>query len=124
MENTVFNTAVPVVLMFILAIALPYFFVPRQTRSHKTVSLCIFGAALCLVIFGAILTNLFDSRSVGELRGIQSLYAVWLYLRESLTFAILWAPILGLVWFTFAQRVERLRGEDIMRNGDTAEVRR
>ena len=116
-ETMIVKTALPVACMAVLSVILPYVFVPRNTRSHKTVTVCIMGTALCLVVFGAILTNLFDARNLDALSGMQSLYAVWLYLRESLYFMIVWVPLLGLVWFNFAQRVERLRGEDIMREG-------
>ena len=112
-----FSTTLPVVLMGLLAFGLPFLIVPRQTRSHLTVTLCILGTAALLIVVGAIVTNLFDARDTGDLKGGASLYVAWLYLRESLYFALLWVPILALVWLNRAQRVERLRGEDMAREG-------
>ena len=36
-------------------------------------------------------------------------------LRRSLMLAIIWVPVLALVWLSLAQRVEKRKGEDLMR---------
>lgn len=116
-DFTFVKTTAPVLIMGGLAFVLPFVFVPRRTRSHLTVGLCVLATAVLLVILGAIITNLFDARGMEGLRGGASLYVVWLYLRESLYFGLLWVPVLGYVWLNLAQRVERLRGEDMAREG-------
>lgn len=109
--------ALPLFIVVVLAFVVPFVFVPRSTRSHITVTFCILGSALCMIIFGAIITNLFDTRDTSSLSAQESRVVAWLYLRESLYLGLIWVPILGYVWLNRAQRVERLRGEDIMREG-------
>jgi len=111
------QTGLPLALVAIGAMVLPFLFIRRDTRSHMHVTLGVFGTALCLVILGALVSVWASDRSTGELSGLQSAYATWLYLRESLYLGLIWLPILGMIWLTKAQRVEKLRGEDMAREG-------
>ncbi len=115
--DTFTEMAMPLFVVMVLALVVPFALVPRQTRSHLTVTICIVASAILLMIAGAIITNLFDTRATEGLSSEASLYIAWLYLRESLYFGIIWAPILAFVWLNRAQRVERLRGEDMAREG-------
>lgn len=109
------NTAVPVLLLAGLAVLIPRLVVDRQTRSHGKV---VHGITLSAAFLLAI--GFFVSIAVTELRGfevvghfeIDPLRATWVHLRLSLMAGIIWVPILGLVWFSYAQGVEAGRGQD------------
>ena len=109
------DLVLPIAIIAAFAIVLPIFFVPRATRSHRRVALGILLSALCLILLGPILYALFDTRPIYD-RDIQGARRVLLALifRDSLSAAVVWIPLLGIVWFGRAQRVERLRGEDMV----------
>lgn len=109
-------TFLPISLLGLVALGLPYLIVPRQTRSHRRLSLGIALTALVLVLLGPVLYALFDTR---DLYSADSLAAYALIARlvfvDSLGAALLWLPLLALVWFGKAQRIESLRGQDLAR---------
>lgn len=112
------NTGAPLALLAGLAFVLPQYIVPRETRSHRAVMVTILVSGVGLLVAGVGLFGL-----VYDLRGAEISLAISMaplatalfFLRLSVMAALLWGPILALVWFTMAQRVETRRGEDIMR---------
>ncbi|MFN3210482.1 MAG: hypothetical protein ACE369_16045, partial [Roseovarius sp.] len=76
-------------------------------------------SALVLVASSALVFAVFDKRSLlgGQTLAGQGVIA-WLYLRSSLGAVAVWGPVLAFVWLGLAQRVERLRGEDVVRGED------
>lgn len=113
---TLFNTGLPVVLIACAAGGLPWVLSPRTTRSQGRVMLAIGMSCVLLVGVSAGLFALFDKRSLwsGETL-MQHGVVAWVYLRGSASAALIWAPILALTWLGLAQRVERLRGQDMAR---------
>ncbi len=111
-----FNTAVPLGILALLAVLLPRVLVDRETRSHGKVLHGIALSAAFLVAIGFMIsigvTQMRGFEAVGHFE-IDPLGAAWVHLRLSLMAAIVWAPILGLVWFGHAQGVEARRGQDV-----------
>ena len=63
------------------------------------------------IIFGA----LYHARGIGVWDAFTQapIATSWFFLKLSGFAALLWAPILALVWFSMAQGVEKRRGEDL-----------
>jgi hypothetical protein len=103
-----------------LAVLVPRGLTPWATRSQRRLAMGIGLSALVLWLGGALLfADLYarqgaalDAALRDDLGGI-----VWFLLAVSAQAAILWAPLLAIWWYVGAQRVERLKGEDIMREG-------
>lgn len=124
------NTGLPVVVLLAVAIGLPLLLVRTNTRRHEQVWSAIAMTALVLLMLG---TNLFGityalrGHSVGAALVADPGAVAWYFLRLAGMAAIIWVPVLALVWFSLAQRVERNKGaalvtkgrgdEDVMRNG-------
>ncbi len=111
------NTGLPLIVLGVLAVLIPRFVVDGDTRFHSKVALG-FGVT-AVILFGvgyAMSVVLTHTRGVHALAPGSSPElgtAFWMHLRLSLMAAIVWAPILGLVWFGHAQGVEARRGQDI-----------
>jgi len=108
------NTGVPVTLLVLVAMALPYLMVNRNTRSHAQVNSSVGITGLVLLALGANLFGLsyaVRGHGVGAALVDNPLGVGWFFLRLAGMAAIIWVPVLGLVWFSLAQRVERNRGE-------------
>lgn len=107
-------TALPLAILGIVALALPYLLVPRDTRSHRSLGLGIAVTASVLLILGPILYAVFDTRDLYNTSSLpETLTIARIVIVDSLSATLLWVPILGLVWFGKAQRIEKLRGEDM-----------
>ena len=107
------NTGLPMLILGTLAVVLPFLLIAKDTRSHGRVALGVTLTATVVVIVGTLVLILFDPRDIGTEGGWGIL--IQMYFRASLPLAMFWAPLLGLVWFTKAQRVEMLRNRDIVR---------
>lgn len=119
-ETTIdfWNTALPLALIAGATVVLPFLLIPWRTRSHRRV---VGGMALCALLMigvSAGVSALFDKRGIAAGIEIMGLWPyVWFMILSSLKSALLWVPLLALFWFNAAQRVERLRGEDMARKG-------
>lgn len=114
------DTGLPLIVLGLLAAGLPWLLVPRGARGHGAAARGIGMSALVLLAVGVAMMAYLGARAGGDLIGLaraEPLGAAWILLRRSAMAALVWAPILVLVWFSMAQRVERLRGEDVMREG-------
>ncbi len=103
------NTGFPLALLAGLAVVLPVATVPRGTRSHVRLAGGIALSAGGLLIASAVLFALLHVGTGNALR----LEAVG---GPAALSVLVWAPLLGLVWFARAQGVERRRGADRARN--------
>ncbi|MEM6590025.1 MAG: hypothetical protein AAF641_16390 [Pseudomonadota bacterium] len=100
------------------AILVPFVLIQRETRSHGRVAVGIGLSAGAMIALGILVFLMFDDRDLGaglEVNGVGGMLA--LALGGSIRSALLWGPLLALHWFYAAQRVERLRGEDKVRDG-------
>jgi len=113
---TLFNTGLPILIIGVLAAVLPLVLTPWGTRSQGRVLVSVGGSVLVLIAASAAVFALFDMRGLlgGDTVAKQGA-AVWMYLRVSRGAVIVWAPVLAFVWLYLAQRVERLKGRDIVR---------
>ncbi len=115
---TFMNTLLPSALLCAAAYVLPWLYVPRETRSQKVTAIAVISAGgtvqlLAMLIFGYLYADAgFDVAYQIE----QNPWGTLLYFADLADLSmILWVPTLLLSWFYIAQRVERLRGEDMMR---------
>ncbi len=109
------NTGLPLAILALLAMVLPRILVPAKTRSQRELAVGMAVSAAMLLVAGEVVFAL-----IYTVRGI----AVWaaiidaplatggFFLKLSALAAMLWAPVLALVWFAMAQGVEKRRGED------------
>lgn len=112
------NTGLPLLILAVLALVLPRLFASRATRSQRSVSVSILISSICLLICGAaVFAGVYGYRGagVGAALGEAPFVTALFFLRLSAMAALLWGPVLALVWFGLAQGVEARRGEDIMR---------
>ncbi|WP_270725709.1 hypothetical protein [Shimia sp. Alg240-R146] len=115
------NTGLPLIVLGVLAVMIPRFVVDHETRSHGKVMLGI--AVSAVILFGVgygisvVLTNARGVHAMALGSRPELGTALWMHSRLSLMAAIVWAPILGLVWFGQAQGVEARRGRDLALEG-------
>ncbi len=117
------NTGVPLALLGLLAVGLPWVLVRRGTRSHWEVGLSIWASAGFLLLAEAgVFALVYGWRGVevGAALAAAPVATAWFFLRLSGFAALLWVPVLALVWFAMAQRVEKRRGEDLTRRESMA----
>lgn len=111
------NTGVPILGLALAAVVLPYLFVPRSTRHQSDVLRGIAITICALLVLGFLLNIALDDRTLGtEALKIQNYVQwriYWWQFQESLQFSIVWIPIVILVWISKAQRVEKLKGDDM-----------
>lgn len=112
------NTGLPMAVLAGAAVILPRLVAPVETRSQRAVvasvlisaiGLLLLGAAVFAVVYGA------GGAGVGAAFSAAPLATSVFFLRLSAMAALLWAPVLALVWFAMAQAVEVRRGEDVVR---------
>lgn len=112
----IIETSLPIAIIGVAAIILPRLVVPQDTRSHRTVFARYAIVIVLLLILGPALYALFDTRGLYEAGSLaEALQILRIIFRQSLTAAIIWVPILVLNWFGSAQRVEAMRGQDMLR---------
>lgn len=115
------NSILPMAIIGALAVIVPWRLVRRGTRSHWEVALTVWASAgVMLIVSGSVFAALYAARGheVGAAFGEAPFATAWFFMKISGYAAILWVPILALVWFGMAQRVERRRGEDRARQRD------
>lgn len=114
------NTGVPLLVLCTLALGLPRLTVPRDTRDHGEVRRGIALAAVLVLLAGvAVFVAAYAGRGAEVARAVAVMPVATglLFLRLSGLSALVWGPLLGLVWLNQAQAVEARRGEDAMREG-------
>ncbi len=113
------NTGFPLGLMAVLAIVLPRVLVKRNTRSQSEVAVTIWASGGILFLVGAgVFAVIYHMRGYDVFEAFAE--GPWataaFFFGFSAYAAIVWAPILGLVWFGMAQGVEARKGEDMWRD--------
>jgi hypothetical protein len=112
------NTGLPLAIMAMLAVLIPLRIVPRETRSQGQVFGAIATSAVLLALAGfALWVLVFTVRGAPIFGAFMHAPGVIgaILLRRSLMLAIIWVPVLALVWLSLAQRVEKRKGEDLTR---------
>ncbi len=116
------NTGLPLAILAMLAVVLPNILVPAQTRSQRELAVGIAASAALLLVVGEVVFAL-----IYAVRGIDVWAAIaeaplatgGFFLKLSALAAMLWGPLLALMWLGLAQGVEKRRGEDRMRGRET-----
>ena len=114
------NTGFPLALLGGLAVVLPRLLVSGATRSQRVVAIAILLASLLLLVAGAVVFAVIYAASgvsVWAALAEAPLATAWFLLGQSLVAAVVWGPVLALVWFGMAQGVERRKGEDVANAG-------
>ena len=109
------NTGMPLVVLGALAVLLPRLLVSRATRSHRAVVVAIVGSAALLVMIGAVVfaaIYAFDGAEVLAAFQAAPGLTAWFFAKLATFAAIVWGPVLALVWFGMAQGVETRKGQD------------
>ena len=113
------NLALPLVVIAAAAIIVPQLTVPGNTRSQGRLALGIGIAALVMFVLGialfAVIHLVADTGFFGAAGSVAATMGE--LFRQSIFAAMVWLPILCLVWFGMAQGVEKRRGEDAMNRG-------
>ncbi|MGJ8584367.1 MAG: hypothetical protein ACSHXD_09770 [Marinosulfonomonas sp.] len=112
------NTGLPVAVLALAAVLLPGRFVAANTRSHQAVVIAIALTALVTILLGAAVFAMvywLSGAGVAAALSDAPLATTLYFFRLSLMAALLWGPVLALVWFSMAQSVEKRRGQDIAR---------
>jgi hypothetical protein len=114
------NTALPLAALAGLAVALPEVLAPRGNLSHGRLAAAVAASAALTLAAGALLfAALYAAAGAdpgGALAAAPAATAGF-FLTRSAAAALLWLPLLGLVWLIKAQAVERRRGEAAARQG-------
>lgn len=111
------NTLLPLAGLGACAGVLPWVLLNRESRSHREVAVAIWATAgLMLLIGGAVFALLYSARGVdvGGAIAAAPLATTQFFLGRAGVAALVWGPILVLVWLGLSQRVERLRADDGM----------
>ena len=122
-EIGLWNTGLPLLILGALAVVFPRLLVRRDTRAQWEVLVGIWASAGFLLIAGAVIFALiYGARGapVAEVAGAAPLAVAVFFLRLSGYAAILWVPLLALVWFGMAQGVEKRKGEDLVQRNTEA----
>ena len=112
------NTGAPLVLLGALAAGLPWLLAGRQTRSQREVAVAVWASAGMLLLAGAaVFAVVYELRGVGVRAAMSAapLATTGFFLRLSGFAALIWGPLLALVWLGLAQGVEKRKGEDVVR---------
>ncbi len=115
------NTGLPLLVLALLAIALPVLLVPKSTMRHWEVAVAVWASAGFLLLAGAAVFGvIYGLGGVGVKTAFAEapLATSWFFLKLSGYAAVAWVPVLGLTWLTLAQRVERRKGEEALKRGD------
>jgi uncharacterized membrane protein YbhN (UPF0104 family) len=107
------NAILPLALLLGLCIAMPALFA-GETLSHRTLALAILATAAVAWASGVAILAWLSAQVNAEIG------TAWSYFRRSGLLALLWGPVLALVWLVRAQGVERRRGLLMGRGGDEA----
>lgn len=116
------NTALPLAILAFVAAVVPYMVTRRGTRSQIRVVIAILLTAFLMLGVSAVLFAVFDTRDLPEAGATGAMVIAWFYLRSALGAAVVWVPVLAIVWLNLAQRVEKRRGEDLARKDDDREA--
>ncbi|WP_373050450.1 hypothetical protein [Thalassovita aquimarina] len=114
------NTVFPLSALVLLALILPRYLVDRTTRSHLKVAKGIAIATAFMFFAGGVI-----SMALAQMRGFDPeqhllqypMEALKIHGRLSAMSALIWAPVLLLVWVGHAQGVEARRNRDMIREG-------
>jgi hypothetical protein len=109
------DSVLPIVVLATLAVVVPWVLVKRDTRSQREVAVTIWASAGVLMIASGVIYAVLHAaqgRAVGEFFAEAPMVTLWFFIKQAGSSAILWAPILALVWFGMAQGVEKRKGED------------
>lgn len=115
------NTGVPLLILGVLAVLVPRVLCPRSTRSQAALAAVVGVSAVVITVLGAVVFGaIYAARgiSVGAAIAEAPAATMLFFLRQSGLAALVWGPILALVWFSMAQGVERRKGADSARRDE------
>jgi len=112
------NTGAPLAILLLGALIVPRLFVDRNTISHRRVFISVTISSVFLLFMGAVIFGVvyhFQGAKVFDAFAVNLWGTTLFFLTLSIKAAIFWVPVMLLVWFGLAQRVERNRGDKIAR---------
>ena len=114
------NTLVPLAALGTAAALFPWLLVPRNSRSQRDIAVTIWAcSAIMLILSAGVFALVYAAWGIGVAQAFADapMATVRFFLGRGGVAALVWGPVLALVWLALAQRVERLKSEDGMRNG-------
>ncbi|WP_120631674.1 hypothetical protein [Ruegeria sp. EL01] len=111
-----YNTGLPVLIVAVAAVLLPSLLWPRETRSHYVVFVGVLASTAFLLCISATVLFFFDHRDVGAWADLVGYWPpLRYYFRNGLMLGLVWIPLLAIIWLSKAQKIERLKGLDLVR---------
>ena len=107
------NTVLPIAVLAVLAIVMPRLITGGETLAHRRVIVAVVLSTLLLIALGAALFAMAYGMRGVPLFGTFAqapLATGAFFLRLSALAALIWLPLLALVWYSLAQGVEHRRG--------------
>ena len=104
------NLIMPIATLCGLVILLPWLLLPRDSTSQRRLAGVILATALTTWIAGALILATLHAALNGGLGAEPPPSLALQYLARSTLFAMLWGPLLALVWLVWAQEMNRRIG--------------
>lgn len=117
---TLLNTALPLGVLGLAGIVLPRLLLPRQTRALPRLA---WVSALCVPLLFLLAMGVFAAAraaagtDLAGALGAAPAYVLADLARSAAMSSLVWGPALILSALSLAQRIERLKGEDMARQG-------
>ncbi len=116
------NTGLPVILLVVLVASLPRLILPAGNLSHQALTIAVAITAIAALVAGAVIFAVIYGAGgvdVGAALSEAAAPVIGFFLRLSALSALIWGPVLALVWVALAQGVEKRRGQDTARGDGT-----
>ena len=115
---TLMNTGLPLALLGALAFVLPRLMLPRESRSHRLLTVVLLIACVLTLLAAIVVFGYIQSWGGTDLAGsvaADPMGTLAILIRPALMSGIVWLPMLLLSGFGLSHRIEDLRGRDLMR---------
>ncbi|SFJ36137.1 hypothetical protein [Celeribacter neptunius] len=112
--------ALPVILIALCAVGLPFLLTPGGTRSQRRLAVSVLFSALGLFLLGgALFAVLYQVNGSPMMRSLVSHpgHFLWFLIRRAAMASLIWVPLLLLAWYSLARRIEGLKSRDGMEQG-------
>lgn len=105
----------PVLLIAVAAIALPFMATPRRIRSQRRLAISVLLSALGLFLLGGALFAVLyeiEGSPMTHMMVREPGRVIWFLLGRAALTALIWAPLLLLAWFSLSRRIEQVKAEE------------
>jgi hypothetical protein len=117
---TLLNTGLPLVVLGAAGAVVPHLLLPLHTRSLALLAVVAFLSVPILFLIGMVVFGLVmwaEGANVAGALAAAPGYVLGQLAWSAMLSSLVWGPALVLSALSLAQRIERVRGEDIVRQG-------